>query len=346
MKKNYPVIFTLFSIMILLSCKRDKFEPYFGPQACPGEGFQISTAFNMSKVDPATVNFFTGEALTFNAVFNSNALWKIEISGQSSHATKTFQGFSNVVSINWYGRSDTELFFADEKVTVKFFITCKEELTVIQSVNIKKADFSKDPNVIIVSDFDSHLAPGWGYYNVSDPLYPPVVGDTAICPVTNKPGFCSTFKPSPQGGRSLSYIGQVPISGGGQKNIFAAYEVYPPNLNTFPNAPTDPNQLWFNFLGNSGSTPVKVIVSFRHWDGVTKFGRTSFTINSPTWQMYSVNLGQLEKGVGDVQTFNAKDLGLIIFTIAQNAGISPTEFNIDLATLTIGESFLGQQVQK
>jgi hypothetical protein len=347
MKKNYTVILTLFSFIILLSCKRDKFEPYFGPQACPDEGFQISTPFTMSKADPATVNFILGEALTFNAIFNSKAPWKIEISGQSSHAIKTFQGFSDVVNVKWYGRADTELFFTDEKVTVKFSITCKEDLTVIQSVNIKKSDFSKDPNVVIVNDFDGHPAfplplPDWEYYPATDPLhiYPSAIGDT----------FSTTINPSPQGGKYISYNGISPVTGGDSKNIYGEYDIGPPSPTTIT---TDPDKVWFNFLANSGNTPVKIIVSFLQDTIIAnvktrlKLGKSTVVINSPSWQMFSINLGQLEKGPTDKQTFNVKtDITLISINIVQNGGISPTDLNMDLVTFTEGESFLGQQVQK
>lgn len=344
MKRNANVIFILCSMIFFLSCKREEFEPYFGPQACPDVNFQIVTNFEINKEFPAVVNFTTTESLNLSAQFNSPAPWKIEITGESSHAVKIYEGFTDQINLAWYGRPSGELFFSNEKVIVKFSIRCKDELTVIRYVNIIKTDFTKDPNVVIVNDFDGHpLVSAWDYYLVSDPIFPTAKGDTAICPNTSKVGFCNSYVASPQGGNSLSFIGTAPVSGGDQKNIYASYEVYPPSLNK-PAISTDPNLLWFNFFANSGTTnPVKVIVSFRHWNGTTRFGKKVILINSPKWNMYSINLGQLEVGVEDETTFNAKDVGLIIFTIVQQEATTPTEFNIDMANFTAGESFLGLQ---
>lgn len=334
-------ILALTSVLVS-SCKRDEVDPYLGPQACPTSDFQITTPFAIST-SGTPVNFNSGGTISFSATFNEAAPWSITITGKSSHASKTFSGFSTSINQTWYCRPESLPFFSDETVTVDFKIRCLPDLNETSEVTIlSTTNFSNDPSLVYLADFDNSgndVAFGsWLFYAESDPVHGNGVADTAWFPSTAKTEF-QLYSPSPQGGGYLAFKGTEAISAGESKNLYGSYEIYPPSLAAAPQAPED---VWFNFMANSDGTPIKVVVNFWHWSGTKRFGKASFTINSNEWGMYSVNLAELEKGPGIEETFNAQNIGIVFFTVVQGEAIAPSYFNLDMVNFSFNESFFGE----
>lgn len=347
MKKNFHLLIILCLVSVtgnFYSCKRDRFDPYLGPQSCPDDNFFIlpGKEFVMNHHDGDLVNFTQGDSLYFTCGFSSPARWKVEISGVSSNARKVFEGFSDNFSFAWYGRPGSELFFKNEKINVVFSVLCRKDLSRAATLDIMISNFLNDPSVIYITDLDGIGIPlsSWVFYNDQDPQYGSAEADTAICPGTSKAGFCSPYKPSPQGGSYMSFIGTKPVPEGESRNIFSYYEIYPPNLSN--RLPSDPSKIWFNFLASPGNTAVRLLVSFRHWNGVIRYGRKMFFLRNDQWQMYSINLGELDKIPGDEETFNAKELGIVLFTMIVQDGKIPAHLNTDMLTFTLGEPFFGK----
>lgn len=330
-------------IVAIASCKRDDADPFFGPAACPSDSFKVIVPFTISASDGDTVNFTLGEKATFLAEFSEPAPWTITLTGTKSHAVKTFSGFSDSISENWYNRPGSLPFFMDEEITVDFKIRCRTDLNETSEFYVVSVrDFSNDPNVLYVADFDGTgndvPSNSWLAYHESDLVNGNGVIDTAYFPTTSKSGFLP-YKSSPQGGGYLSFKGIKAIPAGESKNLYGSYEIYTPAMK---DAPLDAKNMWFNFMANSGGTPIKVIVNFWHWNGKDRFGKASFTIKSSEWGMYSINLAELEKGPGIEETFNPANVGIVFFTIVQGEAIAPSYFNLDMATFTYNESFYGE----
>lgn len=339
-----PTIVKVFVLLVLVipgtffySCKRDKLEPYFGPQSCPGDDFSVVSEFKTNKDEAATVNFTLQDSLYFTASFTTEARWTILIEGKNSHATKVMEGFSKTIDTAWYGRSGSDLFFLSEPITVKFEIVCKPELSRRLSFNMVKSNFEYDPLLFPVTFYnggDGVYPGGTSYYSAQDAVYGDGNLDSTWCPFSSR---CTAYQPSQEGGGYHKFIGIAPIPGGPDKNIYGAQEIYF-NLTT-TNISNNPDKVWLNFLANTEGTPVKMIVSFINGDNGDRYGRKVFSIKSNEWGLYSVNLGALEKAPTDITVFSTKDVNLIVITLVQSEGIAPTYLNMDFLNFTEGSAF-------
>ncbi len=337
--KEYLKWGLLLPLCLILSCKRDALDPYFGPQSCPGEDFHIISEFQMNKYGEEIVNFRTTDSLYFTASFSAPARWKIVIEGNSSRASKTFEGLSSEIRKAWYGRSGKELFFMDETVTVRFLIVCRPELSQEYSVHILKPDFVHDPEVVVLTRYngpDGIYPDGTSFYAAQDAVYGDAVLDSIWCPYSPK---CEEYRPSQEGGGYLTFKGISPIPGGLDKNTYGSQEMY---FNLMHRSlPSDPSQVWFNFLANSGGTPAKIVLTFGNGDNGDRYGRKVISIKTSEWTMYSICLGTLDKMEGDLDVFDTKELNLLAYTLVQSEGIAPTLFHVDLPCFTKGSSFYG-----
>ena len=334
--------------------------------------FTLTDAFHIKFID----------SLRIDASFNAAATWRVEIRGQSSFAKKIYTGTSDVVKLVWYGRPTGSRFFMDEKIDIVFTVLCRDDLTQKVSLDLKASKFINpkpkignyavnDPRVFVMENFDgitiagldknSQWTSNWETDAAKDIEFGSGKLDTAFVSETNNTNFC-TMGPSPQGGSFLSMVGTTPIPFGLQKNTYGNYFVYIPT-ELLKRLPADRSRVWLNFYASAGRhNATKLVIDYRQeydpgcpapLDPLTPIApeckiravrvgkQGSFTLNPGNdWQMYSYNLNQLE--ILDTP-FDANKALILVLTVVQSGGFSPTEFDIDFINFTIDEPFIGTE---
>ena len=350
MKKYKFVILILIPLIaVIYSCKRD--HSSYGPQDCASEtvSYVAGNDFTLNVTSPATIDFTTSAMLRVQAKLSESSPWRITIRGLKSHAVKTINGVSAVIDTTWYGRPMGNVLFTNEEVSVTLDIRCREDLSRTGNVNIIMGNYDNDPNLVLVSNFDSDtnsIKSNFLLDRVNDSIYGNITGRRYFHPSAFTRDICFGTN-SPQGGGSMIFRGDTAISGGGDKNICGVYEIYPPPT-FFSKIPTGtgPGDLWFNFYAHSSNSPIKVTVAFlvTNPGGSKKLGKVSYSIDTLGWKMYSINLAELSKDPGDLTTFDVSQIEYFTITVAQVNAIAPSYFNIDMMTFTRRESFLGEQL--
>lgn len=376
--KRYSLLLVIL-VTILASCRRDLHEPFFGPKACPNEDFAIITPFtakqsSYSKNIAGILNFRLKDlpfkknyvdSLTISAKFNSAAVWRVEIIGQSSLAKKIYTAESDAINVVWYGRPTGDKFFMDEKIEIVFTVQCRPDLTQKVTYDLLASRFNNakyakgihnpvinDPKVLVLENFDSISIERklWGT-DVTKDDYGIAVIDTATLPRNEHKYVTSEMGSSPQGYNFLSFIGTQPIPAGPQKNSYGNYSIYLPST-LLSKLPADRSRVWINFYASSGKkNPTKFVIQYRKdvcanlacdsSNSVHLGKQGSYLINpSNEWQRFSFNLNKLELLESP---FTANELGYIVLAIVQSGGVAPTEFDIDFITFTIDEPFWGEE---
>lgn len=377
--KRYSLLLVIL-VTILASCRRDLHEPFFGPKACPNEDFAIITPFtakqsSYSKNIAGILNFRLKDlpfkknyvdSLTISAKFNSAAVWRVEIIGQSSLAKKIYTAESDAINVVWYGRPTGDKFFMDEKIEIVFTVQCRPDLTQKVTYDLLASRFNNakyakgiynpvinDPKVLVMENFDSIANPidKWKADSAKDTQYGDAALETALLPINKFKYASSEMHASPQGYNFLSFIGTQPITAGPQKNTYGSYGVYL-SSDLLKKLPIDRSRVWINFYASSGKkNPTKFVLDYRQEKTVctdscriktVRVGKQgSFLINpSDEWQRFSYNMNNLE--VLDTP-FDANKTEILFFTVVQSGGVVPTEFDIDFITFTIDEPFWGNE---
>src|SRR6478609_2078693 len=136
--------------LVFTSCKKQdqvgpNIEGIYGP-------LTIVTTLNKSADN---IQFATGQKVYFTAGFESDAVWKLTIKGQTSKAVKTFEGISkslNATNSTWDGSADSAPSFRAEvcDVILTFPNSIKDTLKTTITITSKKA---ASPKEVIITDF-------------------------------------------------------------------------------------------------------------------------------------------------------------------------------------------------
>ena len=115
--KFLSICMVLFTMFIFSGCDHDT-DTFDGPSLIDQFGpFVVNTDFSASQ---STVDFANGETVFFNAEFNINVNWVVEITGSESGSIKRIEGFSNVLDASnatWNGGTTVLPLFTEEEVT-------------------------------------------------------------------------------------------------------------------------------------------------------------------------------------------------------------------------------------
>jgi len=191
------------------ACKKNNMEigDYMGTAICVSENFAYVDSFKVNGTKtPGPVNFRVGPWYALlTASLNETVTWTITITGKTSTAVKTFTGTSKLVSVKWFGNSDTDIFFqAGEPVTVSFLPACDKSLDIPLTIS-NSSVFDHYGSLMV--DFDNV---GTVYsYNSADPNIGPWVHsvDTLLAPGVASPQGARCHKSYAPAGHTGWYIG-------------------------------------------------------------------------------------------------------------------------------------------
>ena len=334
MSKLLQLILVLFVLVFVFSsCKRNDFDPYFGEQACPDEGFEILTPFEMSTAD-SVVDFENGDYIHFFAEFSEKASWLIEIKGKTSNASVIIEGNSVSIDTNWYGTSNSTVFFVGEEIEVTFDVVCRPDLKSEETISISQPDFSSIPWISLVTGFDGGGVPlsNIVFYEDKDAA----LGLQGVADTTHCNGAGCGVSASPHGGKFVRFTGTSPIPDGENKNVYGTFEIYG-EPGQFPALPTNPDDVYFNALVNTEGAPAKIVVSL-----VGGFDQTKKTLEVQTddWEWVSFSLSDMNIDVPSVG--DPSRLSYFLITVVQSKGISPTVVDLDLICFSSYGSVTGE----
>lgn len=162
MKTNLLYI-SCFVFISFFSCRKNDNNSFEGPSLNDLNGpFSIISGLNLDE----EVDFLAGEEINFDVELSKNTQWEIEITGQTSGATRTFSGNERIInSANtaWLGGSNTFPSFQQEKAIVKISFPNEDESPIIiDSINIKS--LKKDKGYVI-TDFENGTGETWDFFN-------------------------------------------------------------------------------------------------------------------------------------------------------------------------------------
>jgi len=155
MKNRILIISIVFSAFI--SCRKDK-NVIDGPSISETYStFKIIQAF---QADKSTVDFSSGEKVTFSATFNKPVNWEVIVTGNTSKAKKVFTGDAKIINITnalWNGSTTKYPIFRVEDCIAKLVI---KDVVDTFIVNVKITQPKKNEGLII-ADFEAGLSSTW-----------------------------------------------------------------------------------------------------------------------------------------------------------------------------------------
>ena len=158
MKKIFLPLFS--AVLFLASCTKDD-SGFDGPSLNDIYGdFSILDSLSASA---ATVDFSAGQQLTFSAEFSKNVNWKIAITGNTSGAVYTIEGFSRLIDATnaiWDGSATTLPMFRSEDCVAQLTIDGEDD-TLTAPVAVLG---TKVITGLILSDFEGEFNPGWNTF--------------------------------------------------------------------------------------------------------------------------------------------------------------------------------------
>ena len=289
-----------------VSCTPDKQES-IGPNICPTPAFKF---VNQLSTDKNSINFqsSTDSVLHFSAKFNENVYWTLIIKSKTTQATKTFKGYSQDVSVNWYGNPDnSNAFFGTGDCEATLSPSCIDKSSSTSFTITKQSDFSKFG--VLVYDFDKiPLSKPYGILNTT------FATDSVVGNVTK----------SPQGGKfyhmyfkTINPNQDVPYFGGKTLSF---------NAGKFQNE--NPKNLFLNFFMNTnGIHSTQAQVTFFEGNLRRTF---NYTGNFDGWKLVSVRLSDMR--VEDMSQIQSLDFSVGAFPNRA----TEAELNIDCITITKG----------
>lgn len=258
----------LIVVTAFISCRKET-TTYDGPSV--SEIYSDFAILNNFKADKDSVNFSTGETVTFSATFNKIVTWQITVTGQTSKSVKIITGKSKVIDASnglWDGSTTQYPIFATENCTAQ--LTIKDVVdTFTTSVKII---LPKKINGKLVANFESGLNPAWTKFVQSG---------------ANMDFKVKADSVAPQGKRYLNMAGTV------NWDYLIGLIDFP--VTAFDSAATplssNPNDVYFNCLiygePNSVSTnPSIVLFQFKEDDN----GDGTFDANNEDEYDYQVNV--------------------------------------------------------
>lgn len=158
MKKIFLPLFS--AVLFLASCTKDD-SGFDGPSLNDIYGdFSILDSLSASA---ATVDFSAGQQLTFSAEFSKNVNWKIAITGNTSGAVYTIEGFSRLIDATnaiWDGSATTLPMFRSEDCVAQLTIDGEDD-TLTAPISVLG---TKVITGLILSDFEGEFNPGWNTF--------------------------------------------------------------------------------------------------------------------------------------------------------------------------------------
>lgn len=153
-------------------CDHDT-EAFDGPSLV--DRFGPFTAISALEASQPTADFATGETIFFNATFNKNVNWVLEITGTESGSVKRIEGFSselNASNATWDGGTTKLPLFKDEVANVVLTVPEVEgflETTTVETLSNKQyegllfTDFEEDLGVdAFIGNFEFEFTPQTG----------------------------------------------------------------------------------------------------------------------------------------------------------------------------------------
>ena len=278
----------------------------------------------------AAVDFAAGEVVTFEARFNKQVNWVIEITGDSSGAVKRLEGFSAEITpenARWSGGTTELPLFKDETVTAALFVpaeasdtsrTAVEVLTPRAYPGIVVADFEGGEPIVVTNpefEFD---------FNGITAEVPPAQGD----------GF---------------YLlrGTDDVVAG---NFFVGLITIRPTVGDYFEVPTTiAEDLYFNCFLRGFGTPNTIAVVELEVEGVSAPVPLGTDVEFPNlgivdfegWQLYSeaaTSFGQFGAGLTDEQIQRITGVRVVLISDNNNQTTPPSqvEYGIDYITFTAG----------
>lgn len=285
------------------------------------------------EASQATVDFAAGELITFEARFNKQVNWVIEITGDASGAVKRIEGFSSDITpenARWGGGTTDLPLFKNETVSAALFVpaeasdtsrTAVEVVTPRVYPGIVVADFEGGDDIAVTNpefEFD--------FNGISDEV-PPAQGDGFYLLRGTDDVVANNF-----------FIGLITIR--------------PPDGAQFFEVPTDiASELYLNFFLYSFGTPntipvVEVVVNSGGQDIIVPLGSdVEFPNVLPDefdgWVPYSEaasSFGAFGNGLTDAQTQQIVAVRVVLISDAANQPTPPlqVDYGIDFITFTAG----------
>jgi len=158
---NSKVIICLFTVILLLGCKRE--DPEFnGPSLTNIFGdFSILEDFDITN---RSIDFEAGQTSTFTAQFSKEVDWEVHVTGLNSGSKKIIQGFSATLdasNANWNGTTTELPLFNVETCAVELRIPSDSVLVLDTLVIVGNRNLEG----FLITDFENGIDPGWQLYN-------------------------------------------------------------------------------------------------------------------------------------------------------------------------------------
>ena len=281
--------------------------------------------------DRATVNFSTGEAVTFTAQFNKQTAWVLEITGQESGAVRRIEGSSRQLDASnarWTGRTTELPLFKDEAVTARLFFP-NEPGSDTTSVDLDVTGARVYPGEI-VANFEGGDNVRIGNFEFEFDL-----------------GATGPSSEVPAGEGNFFYL--LRSTGGpvvADPFFIGLIDVLAPSGQSFHAVPTTvPEDLFVNFFLYGFGTPNTIAVvqvisdangNGRFEDGDAVFVALDSPIDFTGWRAFSANLGDLGMTEAQAQEIVNVRVVLISDNNGQPSPPLPVDFGIDYITLTAG----------
>ena len=278
----------------------------------------------------AAVDFAAGEVVTFEARFNKQVNWVIEITGDSSGAVKRLEGFSAEITpenARWSGGTTELPLFKDETVTAALFVpaeasdtsrTAVEVLTPRLYPGIVVADFEGGEPIVVTNpefEFD---------FNGITAEVPPAQGDGFYLLRGTDDVVANNF-----------FIGLITLR--------------PADGDYFEVPTTVAEDLYFNCFLRGFGTPNTIAVVELEVEGVSAPVPLGTDVEFPNlgivdfegWQLYSeaaTSFGQFGAGLTDEQVQRITGVRVVLISDNNNQTTPPNqvEYGIDYITFTAG----------
>ncbi|MEM1215561.1 MAG: hypothetical protein AAGJ82_07750 [Bacteroidota bacterium] len=284
--------------------------------------------------NPGTVDFSAGEVVVFDAAFNKNINFQIEITGLESGAVKRIEAFGNELTAEnatWDGGTTSLPFFKTEMCEAKLIILEDETLNQTASVEITGTKIYEGG---LFTGFEENISPHVFFGNFEFEF-------TASTGVVTGDGMAA------EGDAYYFFEGTDDVV----PNFFVGLVEYQPSLNgetyvTFPT--TVPEELYFNcFIRGNGGPHVIAVVQFAYDtndNGVFDDGTDAlfqlqgdYPVDWTGWRHINhtmADMGMTEEDLSKIVTIRVL---LISNMNTQPNPPVPVSFGLDFITFTAGQ---------
>ena len=310
----------------MASCKHDT-ETFDGPSLIDRFGeFTLKETLTASQ---ATVDFSSGDNVSFNAEFSKKISWLLRVTGKESGAVKLIEGFDNRLDETnsvWNGTTTELPLFSLENCKVELIIPEEDSLTIEIEIAVTGNRVYEGS---LITDFETDLGSRLFTGNFEFEL-------TANTGVTD-------FIPAGQGEKFYFFEGADNVV----PNFFTGLiRIFPPTAGSYFQLPTNvPENAYLNFFLYGDLTPntIAVVQIFTDTNGDGTFTdgvdqsfqlEGDFPIDFEGWKHISHTLGETGMSEQQVSEIVAIQVLLISNKNAQPTPALPVRFGIDFLTFT------------